>query len=245
MADLDGKGALITGASGGIGGSIARHLHARGATVALTGTRRPALEELAGALGRRAHILVADLGDRDQVGGLVKRATEAIGGVDILVNNAGLARDNLLLRMKAAEWDRVLEVNLRAAFALSQAALRGMMKKRWGRIISISSVVGTTGNPGQANYAASKAGLVGLSKSLAQEVASRGITVNCIAPGFIETAMTAALAQGQREALLSRIPAGAFGSADDIGAAAAFLAGPGATYITGQTLHINGGMAMI
>jgi 3-oxoacyl-[acyl-carrier protein] reductase len=245
MFDLSGKAALVTGATGGIGGEIARALHGAGATVGLSGTRSERLEALASALGERAHVLPADLSAADGPDGLAKAAEQAMGSVDILINNAGLTRDNLAMRMKDEEWDQVIAVNLTAAFRLSRAVLRGMMKRRWGRIVGISSIVGATGNPGQMNYAASKAGMVGMSKSLAQEVASRGITVNCIAPGFIETAMTDALDPAQKEKLLGAIPAGRMGTPEEIAAAAVYLCAPEAAYVTGQTLHVNGGMAMI
>lgn len=245
MFDLTGKTALVTGATGGIGGAIATALHGAGATVGLSGTRAERLEALAGELGERAHVLPAKLGEDGAAEALIKDADGAMGGVDILVNNAGLTRDNLAMRMKDDEWDQVLAVNLGAAFKLSKACLRGMMKRRWGRIVGITSIVGVTGNPGQANYAASKAGLIGMSKSLAQEVASRGITVNCVAPGFIETAMTEALDDGQKDKLMVAIPAGRMGTADEIAASVLFLAAPESGYITGQTLHVNGGMAMI
>jgi 3-oxoacyl-[acyl-carrier protein] reductase len=245
MFDLAGKTALVTGASGGIGGEIARALHQRGATVTLSGTRREALEALAAELGERAHVVVADLGEPADVEALVPAAEAAMGSLDILVNNAGLTRDNLFMRMKDAEWDQVIAVNLTAAFRLSRAALKGMMKRRHGRIVSITSVVGATGNPGQGNYAASKAGLTGMTKSLAAEVASRDITVNCVAPGFIETAMTGALNEKQRESILSRVPAGRLGRPGEVAAAVVYLASAEAAYVTGQTLHVNGGMAMI
>ena len=245
MFDLSGKSALVTGASGGIGGAIARCLHGAGAAVGLSGTRIDALEELAAALGGRCAVLPCDLADAAAVGALIGQADEALGAVDIVVNNAGLTRDNLALRMKDEDWEQVLAVNLTAAFRLSKAALRGMMKRRWGRIVNITSIVGVTGNGGQTNYAASKAGIIGFSKSLAQEVASRNITVNCLAPGFIQTPMTDALDEAQRAALLAGIPAGRLGSVDDIAVGALYLASEEAAYITGQTLHINGGMAMI
>lgn len=245
MFDLTGRCALVTGASGGIGGAIARALHGAGATVGLSGTRAAALEALAGELGGRAHVLPCDLGDAAAVKALPEAAVAAMGAVDILVNNAGLTRDNLFLRMSDAEWDEVLAVNLTAAMRLSRAVLRGMMKARWGRIVSVTSVVGTTGNPGQANYAASKAGLVAMSKCLAAEVAGRGITVNCVAPGFIGTAMTAVLKEEQRARLIGAIPAGRMGEPREVAAAVLFLAAPEASYVTGQTLHVNGGMAMI
>ena len=245
MFKLDGKSALVTGASGGIGGAIARQLHGQGATVGLSGTRRDALEELAASLGARAHVLPCDLGDGDALAELPKAAEAALGQIDILVNNAGLTRDNLFMRMKDEEWDTVLTVNLTSAFKLSRSVLRGMMKRRFGRIIGISSVVGVTGNPGQGNYAASKAGMIGMTKSLAQEVASRGITVNCVAPGMIKTAMTDALDEGQQARLLDAIPAGRLGVSEDIASAVLYLASEEAAYVTGQTLHVNGGMAMI
>jgi len=245
MFDLTGKKALVTGASGGIGSTIAQALHAQGATVGLSGTREEALKAVQAELGDRAFILPCNLSDDDSLDQLSKQADEAMGGLDILVNNAGLTRDNLAMRLKDDDWDAVLNVNLRAAFKLSRAVLRGMMKKRWGRIIGITSVVGVTGNPGQANYAASKAGMIGMSKALAQEVASRGITVNTVAPGFIETAMTDALDDKQKEALIPGIPAGRLGTGDDISSACVYLASDEASYVTGQTLHVNGGMAMI
>lgn len=245
MFDLSGKSALVTGASGGIGSAIARTLHAQGATVGVSGTRETALQELAAELGERVHILPCDLSNPDSVVALPKQAEAALGQVDILVNNAGVTRDNLFLRMKDEEWDAVLAVNLTSAFKLSRGLLRGMMKRRWGRIIGITSVVGVTGNPGQGNYAASKAGMIGMSKSLAQEVASRGITVNCVAPGMIATAMTDALDDAQRDRLLEAIPAGQLGTVADIAAAVLYLASAEASYVTGQTLHVNGGMAMI
>ena len=245
MFDLTGKNALITGASGGIGGAVAAALHAAGATVTLSGTRAAPLQELAASLGGRAHVVTADLGDRDAVEALPKKAAEAMGSVDILVNNAGITRDNLFMRMSDEEWAQVLEVNLTSSFRLARAVLRGMMKARWGRIVSITSVVGTTGNPGQGNYAAAKAGLVGMSKSLAYEVASRGITVNCVAPGFIETAMTEKLTDDQKSRILTQIPAGRMGTAQEIAAAVLYLSSPEAGYVTGATLHVNGGMAMV
>ncbi len=246
MFDLTGRNALVTGASGGIGGAIAKALHSQGANVVLSGTRAEALETLKGELGERAHIATCNLSDSISVETLPKAAEAALGGsIDILVNNAGITRDNLFMRMKDDEWDQVIAVNLTAAFRLSRAVLRGMMKKRWGRIISITSVVGATGNPGQGNYAAAKAGLEGMSKSLAAEVASRNITVNCVAPGFVVTPMTDALNEDQKTALLARIPVGRFGQPSDIGAAVVYLASEQAGYVTGQTLHANGGMAMI
>lgn len=245
MFDLTGKTALITGASGGLGGAIARSLHARGATLALSGTRRDALDALASDLKSRAHVALCDLSDAASIEALVPAAEAALGSVDILVNNAGVARDNLAIRMKDAEWDFVLAIDLTAAFRLSRAALKGMLKRRYGRIINVSSIVGVEGNPGQSNYAAAKAGLIGMSKALASEVASRGITVNCIAPGFITSPMTDALNEKQRESILASVPMGRLGAASDIGFAAVYLASSEASYITGQTLHINGGMAMI
>ncbi len=245
MFDLTGKAALITGASGGIGAEIARVLHAAGATVGISGTRVEPLEALAGELGERVHVLPCNLGDADAVEALPKTAIEAMGSVDILVNSAGITRDNLFMRMSAEEWDEVLTVNLRSAMILSKGVLRGMMKARWGRIVNISSVVGATGNPGQANYAASKAGLVGMSKSLAYEVASRGITVNAVAPGFITTAMTDKLTDDQKTAILAQVPAGRMGDPREIASAVLYLASPEAGYVTGTTLHINGGMAML
>ncbi len=245
MFDLDGKGALVTGASGGIGGAIARALHGAGANVALSGTRKEALDALAADLGDNANVVPCNLSDADAVAALAREAEAAIGQLDIVVNNAGLTRDGLTMRMKDEDWDAVLAINLTAAFRIGRAALRGMMKRRWGRIINITSIVGVTGNPGQANYAASKAGMIGMSKSLAAEVASRGVTVNCIAPGFIDTAMTQALDEAQHERLLGAIPAGRLGTSDDVAAGAVYLASDEAAYVTGQTLHINGGMAMI
>ena len=245
MFDLTGKTALVTGASGGLGGAIARALHGQGATVALSGTRREALETLAGELGSRVHVTPCDLSDASAVEALVPAAETAMGSLDILVNNAGVTRDNLFMRMKDAEWDAVIAVNLTAAFRLARASLKGMMRRRSGRIISITSIVGVTGNPGQGNYAAAKAGMIGMSKALAAEVASRGITVNCVAPGFIASPMTDALNDKQREAILASVPMGRLGAGADIGAAVVYLASPEAAYVTGQTLHINGGMAMI
>jgi 3-oxoacyl-[acyl-carrier protein] reductase len=245
MFDLTGKTALVTGASGGIGGGIARSLHSRGATIVISGTREDPLQSLKSELGERVHVVPCNLADAASVEGLPKSAEAAAGPIDILVNNAGITRDNLFMRMKDEEWDSVIAVNLTAAFRLSRAVLRGMMKKRWGRIITVTSVVGTTGNPGQGNYAAAKAGLVGMTKSLAAEVASRNITANCVAPGFIATAMTEALNEAQRAALLPRIPAGRMGTVDDVAAAVVYLASEEAAYVTGQTLHVNGGMAMI
>ena len=244
MFDLSGKCALITGASGGIGGEIARTLHAAGATVGLSGTRVEPLQALADDLGERAHVLPCNLSDAEAVTALPKQAADAMGSVDILVNNAGITRDNLFMRMSEEEWLSVLDVNLTSTMRLCKGAIRGMMKARWGRIINISSVVGSTGNPGQANYAASKAGMVGMSKSLAYEVASRGITVNCVAPGFITTAMTDKLTDDQKSGILTNVPAGRMGEAAEIGAAVLYLASTEAGYMTGATLHVNGGMAM-
>jgi len=245
MFDLTGKNALVTGASGGLGGAIASALHARGATVALSGTRREALDALAGALGERTHVLTCDLSDKAAVEALAPAAEAAIGPIDILVNNAGVTRDNLFVRMKDEDWEHVLNVDLTAAFRLARACVKGMMRRRYGRIIGIASVVGTIGNPGQSNYAAAKAGMIGMSKSLAAEVASRGITVNCVAPGFIASPMTEALNDKQRESLLGLVPMGRLGAAPEIGAACVYLASAEAAYVTGQTLHVNGGMAMI
>ncbi|MBX3505013.1 MAG: 3-oxoacyl-[acyl-carrier-protein] reductase [Parvibaculum sp.] len=245
MFDLTGKCALVTGASGGIGSDIARALHGQGATVALSGTRKEALDALASELGERTHVLPCNLSDAAAVDALPKQAEEAMGSLDILINNAGLTRDNLFMRMKDEEWDEVIRVNLTASFRLSRGVLRGMMKRRWGRIIGITSVVGVMGNPGQGNYAASKAGMIGMTKSLAQEVASRNITANCIAPGFIRSAMTDALNEEQQSRIMSTIPAGRLGEAAEIAAAAVYLASEEAAYVTGQTLHVNGGMAMI
>ena len=245
MITLEGKSALVTGASGGIGGAIARRLHALGATVGLHGTRAERLESLAGELGERAPVLAADLSDPDAVADLAKRAEEALGGVHILVNNAGITKDGLFVRMKDEDWDRVLDVNLGATFRLTRALTQPMMKRRGGRIVNITSVVGVTGNPGQANYCASKAGMIGLTKSIAQELATRGITANCVAPGFIESEMTDALNDKQREAILGTIPSKRMGTADEVAACVAFLASDEAAYVTGQTLHVNGGMAMI
>jgi 3-oxoacyl-[acyl-carrier protein] reductase len=245
MFDLSGKNALITGASGGIGGSIAKILYRAGANVALTGTRSGPLEELASQLGDNAHVLLCNLSDMAAVDILPKQAIEVLGGVDILVNNAGITRDNIFMRMSDEEWQSVIDVNMTATMKLCKGVLRGMMKARWGRIINISSVVGATGNPGQANYAASKAGMVGMSKSLAYEVASRGITVNAIAPGFIATAMTEKLNDDQKSKIMQQIPAGRMGDAQDIAAAALYLASGEAGYLTGTTMHVNGGMVML
>ncbi|MDJ0982726.1 MAG: 3-oxoacyl-[acyl-carrier-protein] reductase [Kiloniellales bacterium] len=245
MFDLSGRCALVTGASGGIGGAIAKALHQAGAKLAISGTRRDALEALAGELGDGVQVLPCNLADPAETAALAGQAEEALGQLDILVNNAGLTRDNLSMRMKDEDWALVLEVNLTAGFRLARGAMRGMMKRRWGRIVGITSIVGVTGNPGQANYAASKAGMIGMSKSLAQEIANRGITVNCVAPGFIQTAMTDALDETQHERLLGAIPAGRLGLPEDIAASVVFLASEEAGYVTGQTLHVNGGMAMI
>jgi len=246
MFDLSGKTALVTGASGGIGGAIAKALHGQGAKVVLSGTRAEALEALKAELGANVFIAQANLSDIASVEALPKAAEEAAGsGIDILVNNAGITKDNLFMRMKDDEWDQVIAVNLTAAFRLSRGVLRGMMKKRWGRIIQITSIVGATGNPGQGNYAAAKAGLVGMTKSLAAEVASRNITVNAVAPGFIQTAMTEVLTDQQKELVNQRIPAGRMGMPQEIAAAVAYLASEEAAYVTGETIHINGGLAMI
>jgi 3-oxoacyl-[acyl-carrier protein] reductase len=245
MFDLSGKTALVTGASGGIGGAIAKALHGQGATVGLSGTRREALDKVAAELGERAHVLPCDLGDAAATDALAKDAEAAMGKLDILINNAGLTRDNIAMRMKDEEWQKVLDVNLTAGFRLARAAMRGMMKRRFGRIIGITSIVGVTGNPGQANYAAAKAGMIGMSKALAQELASRSITVNCVAPGFIETPMTDALNADQKARILPAAPAGRLGTPEEIAAAVVFLASNEAAYITGQTIHVNGGMAMI
>jgi len=245
MFDLSGKTALVTGATGGLGGAIARAYHERGATVVLSGTREGVLQELAAELGERAFVAAADLSDSASVDSLIARSEAVAGQIDILVSNAGLTRDGLLLRMKDEDWETVIRVNLEAYFRLSRAALKGMFKRRSGRIIGITSVVGVTGNPGQANYAASKAGMIGFSKALAAEVAGRNVTVNCVAPGFIASPMTDALNDAQRTAILGRIPAGRLGEGKDIAAACVYLASDEAAYVTGQTLHVNGGMAMI
>ena len=245
MFQLSGKTALITGASGGIGSAIAKNLSQQGAHVVLHGTRAGRLEELASEIGSNVSVVTANLSDRAAVGSLVAEAAKATGAIDILVNNAGITRDNLFMRMKDEEWDEVLEVNLTSSMLLCQSAIRAMMKARWGRIISISSIVGVTGNPGQTNYAASKAGMIGFSKSLAAEVASRGITVNIVAPGFIETPMTDELADEQKQKLLANVPAGRLGSSQEVAAAVSFLASEEAAYMTGSTLHVNGGMAML
>ncbi len=245
MFSLEGKTALVTGASGGIGGAIAEALHAQGATVALSGTRVEPLEALRDKLGDRASVHPCNLSDLSAVDALPKSVEEALGSLDILVNNAGITRDNLFMRMKDDEWDQVVAVNLTATFRMCRGVLRGMMKRRWGRIVNITSVVGTTGNPGQGNYCAAKAGIVGMSKSLGQEVASRNITVNCVAPGFIATPMTDVLNDQQKERILQNVPIGKLGDPVDVAAAVAYLASNGAGYVTGQTLHVNGGMAMI
>ena len=245
MFDLNGKRALVTGASGGIGAAIARALHGAGASVALSGTKLAALDALQAELGDRSYVVPADLSKPEEVEQLLSRAEALVGEIDILVNNAAITRDGLFLRMSDADWQAVLDVNLTSVFRLCRAAIRGMMRRRRGRIVNISSVVGVTGNPGQANYAAAKAGLIGMSKSLALEIASRGITVNCVAPGFIDTAMTAVLDEAQRGAILERVPARRLGAAEEVAAGVLYLASDEAAYVTGQTLHINGGMAMI
>lgn len=245
MFNLDGKKALVTGATGGIGASIAKTLHAAGAEVAISGTRAEKLEALASELGDRVHVVAANLSDRASVDQLAKDAVDAMGGVDILVNNAGITKDNLAMRMKDEDWDSVMQVNLESSFRLIKALMRGMMKSRWGRVVNITSVVGVTGNPGQANYCASKAGMIGMSKSLASELASRGITVNCVAPGFIGTPMTDVLSDEQKAAITSGIPSGELGDPEDIASAVLYLASAEAKYVTGQTLHVNGGLAMI
>lgn len=245
MFDLSERAALVTGASGGIGGAVAKALHAQGATVGVTGRDGDALTALADELGDRAHVLVADLADSDAIGALIGEAEAAMGKVDVLVNNAGLTRDTLAMRMKDEDWDAVIAVNLTAGFRLARSVLRGMMRARFGRIINITSVVGHTGNPGQANYVASKAGLTGMTKALAVEVATRGITVNCVAPGFIATAMTEGLSDELQQGLMGRIPTARFGEPEDVAGCVAFLASDEAGYITGQTLHVNGGMAML
>lgn len=245
MFDLSGKGALITGATGGIGGAIAKALHDQGATVAISGTNAAKLEKLAGELGDRVFVLPCDLRDRTAVAGLAEDAEKAVGQVDILVNNAGITKDNLFMRMKDEEWDDVLLVNLTSVFALTRGIVRGMMRRRGGRIINIASISGVLGNPGQGNYAASKAGLVGMTKSLAREVAARGITANCIAPGFISTPMTEALTEKQTEAIAAAIPSQCFGQPEDVAAAVVFFASDEASYVTGETMHVNGGMIMV
>ena len=245
MFSLQGRTALVTGATGGIGAQIARSLIASGAKTVITGTRQGVLDEMAAELGEQAVPMTANLSDAADVDGLIARAEEAAGPIDILVNNAGITRDQLFLRMKDDEWDAVIQVNLTAAFKLSRAAIKGMMKRRFGRIVQITSVVGTMGNPGQGNYVAAKAGLTGMSKALAQEVATRGITVNCVAPGFIETPMTDVLTDAQRQSILTKVPAGRLGSPADVAGAVVYLASDEAGYVTGQTIHVNGGMAMI
>ena len=245
MFDLTGKTALVTGATGGLGGTIAKVLQAQGATVALSGTRRKVLDALAAEIGQRTHVLPCDLADKNEVEALVPKAEQAMGQLDILVANAGITRDNLFVQLKDEEWDQVIDVNLTATFRLARAAVRGMMRRRFGRLIGITSVVGVTGNPGQGNYAASKAGMIGMIKSVAAEYARRGVTANCVAPGFISTPMTDKLNDKQREAILGRVPAGRLGSSEDVAAAVVFLASNEANYMTGQTLHVNGGMAMI
>ncbi len=245
MFDLAGRKALVTGASGGIGAAVCRALHAQGAELALAGRRRDALTGLAEELAERCHVLTADLAQPEAAARLAGAAEEAMGGVDILVNNAGVTADALALRMKDDDWQRVIDLNLSAGFRLARALLRGMVKRRHGRIVSISSVVAQMGNPGQTNYAAAKAGTIGMSKALAQEVAQRGVTVNCVAPGFIATAMTAGLADAARQSLMARIPAGRLGTGQDVAAAVAWLASDEAAYVTGQTIHVNGGLAMV
>ena len=245
MFDLTGKTALVTGATGGLGGAIAKALQAQGATVALSGTRREVLDALAAEMGGRTYVLPCNLADKNEVEALVPKAEEAMGQLDILVANAGITKDNLFVQLKDEEWDQVIDVNLTATFRLARAAVRGMMRRRFGRVIGITSVVGVTGNPGQGNYAASKAGMIGMVKSVAAEYARRGVTANCVAPGFISTPMTDKLNEKQREAILGRVPAGRLGSSEDVAAAVVFLASNEANYITGQTLHVNGGMAMI
>ncbi len=245
MFDLSGKSALVTGASGGIGAAIARALHGAGAAVALSGTREAPLEALAAEMGDRAHVLPCNLSDAAAVDALPKSAAAALGGLDILVNNAGITRDNLFMRMSDDDWTAVMEVNLTATMRLCRGSIRPMMKARWGRIVNIGSVVGSIGNPGQANYAAAKAGMVGLSKALAHEVAGRGITVNCVSPGFVETAMTGKLTDEQRAGLMAKVPAGRMGTPDEVAGAVLYLSSPVAGYITGATLHVNGGMAML
>lgn len=244
MFDLTGKTALVTGATGGIGGAIARTLHAQGAAVAMSGTRREALDQLATELGTRVHVLPCNLTDKDDVETLVPRAEAAMGQIDILVNNAAITRDNIFIRLKDEDWDQVIAVDLTAFFRLARAAVRGMMRRRYGRIIGITSIVGVAGNAGQGNYAAAKAGMIGMAKSLAHEVASRNVTVNCVSPGFIATPMTDALSEKQREGILSTVPAGRLGTPAEVAAAIVFLASAEAAYVTGHTFHVNGGMAM-
>ncbi len=245
MFDLTGKNALVTGATGGIGGAIVRALHGQGATVAVSGTRRDVLEQLAGELGARTHVLPCNLAAKDDVETLVPRADAAMGQVDILVSNAGITRDNLFVQLRDEDWDQVIDVDLTATFRLARAAVRGMMRRRFGRVIGITSVVGVTGNPGQGNYAAAKAGMIGMIKSLAQEYAKRGVTANCVAPGMIATPMTDKLTEKQREAILDRVPTTRLGTPAEVAAAVVFLASAEAAYVTGHTLHVNGGMAMI
>jgi 3-oxoacyl-[acyl-carrier protein] reductase len=245
MFDLSGKTALVTGATGGIGGAIARGLHKQGATVALSGTRKEVLDQLASELKDRVHVLPCDLADKDQVEALVPKAEEVMGKLDILVANAGVTKDNLFVQLRDEDWDAVINVNLTATFRLSRAAMKTMMRRRFGRIIGITSVVGVTGNPGQSNYTAAKAGMIGMMKSIAKEYARRGVTANCVAPGFIATAMTDKLNDKQREAILQMVPSGRLGTPDDIASAVIYLASDEASYVTGQTLHVNGGMAMI
>jgi 3-oxoacyl-[acyl-carrier protein] reductase len=245
MFDLTGKTALVTGATGGIGGSIARALHKQGATVAISGTRKEALDQLAADLKERVHVLPCDLSDKDQVEALVPQAEEAMGKLDILIANAGITRDNLFVQLRDEDWDTVININLTATFRLSRAAMKTMMRRRFGRIIGITSVVGVTGNPGQGNYTAAKAGMIGMMKSIGKEYARRGVTANCVAPGFIATPMTDKLNEKQREAILQMVPSGRLGTPDDIAAAVVYLASDEASYVTGQTLHVNGGMAMI
>jgi 3-oxoacyl-[acyl-carrier protein] reductase len=245
MFDLTGRTALVTGATGGLGGTIAKMLQAQGATVAISGTRREVLDALAAEIGDRVHVLPCNLADKNEVEALVPKAEETLGQLDILVANAGITKDNLFVQLKDEDWDQVIDVNLTATFRLARSAVRGMMRRRFGRIIGITSVVGVTGNPGQVNYTASKAGMIGMVKSIAAEYARRSITANCVAPGFIGTPMTGKLNEKQREAILGRVPAGRLGTAEDVGAAVVFLASNEAGYMTGQTLHVNGGMAMI
>jgi 3-oxoacyl-[acyl-carrier protein] reductase len=245
MFDLTGKTALVTGATGGLGGSIARALQAQGATVALSGTRREVLDKLAAEIGERTHVLPCNLADKNEVEALVPKAEEVMGQLDILVANAGITKDNLFVQLKDEDWDQVIDVNLTATFRLARASVKGMMRRRFGRVIGITSVVGVTGNAGQGNYAASKAGMIGMIKSVAAEYARRGVTANCIAPGFITSPMTDKLNEKQREAILGRVPAGRLGTSEDVAAAVVYLASNEANYVTGQTLHVNGGMAMI
>jgi 3-oxoacyl-[acyl-carrier protein] reductase len=245
MFDLTGKTALVTGATGGLGGAIAKALHAQGATVALSGTRREVLDALAAEIGGRTHVLPCNLADKNEVEALVPKAEEVMGQLDILVANAGITKDNLFVQLKDEDWDQVIDVNLSATFRLARTAVRGMMRRRFGRVIGITSIVGVTGNPGQANYAASKAGMIGMMKSIAAEYARRNVTANCVAPGFISTPMTDKLNEKQREAILGRVPAGRLGTSEDVAAAVVYLASNEANYMTGQTLHVNGGMAMI